>query len=84
MKAKLNEQRAPMISRGVWCAPWDGPNGEIILVAVSSAGRRLEERLVSVAEDYLEVAETMLDRLDALDPDVRSKLRLIVAGQGPR
>jgi hypothetical protein len=65
------------VGRGVWLAPWQGPNGEMILVAVTAQRRRLDEYVVPIGANHVDAAERLLDRLDLADPDPRSKLKVI-------
>ena len=58
--------------RGVWVAPWMGPRGELVLVAVTSRRRKLEERTVPLGADGVAISEAMFARLDAEDPGHRS------------
>lgn len=65
------------VGRGVWLAPWQGPNGEMILVAVSSKCRRLREVTVPIGANHVDAAERLLDLLDEQDPDPRARLKVI-------
>lgn len=65
------------VGRGVWLAPWQGPNGEMILVAVSGQRRRIAEHEVPIGANHVDAAERLLDRLDLEDPDPRSRLKVI-------
>lgn len=57
------------LGRGVWQAPFDGPDGEMVLVAVTSRGW-LNELPVVVPHgaDRSGMADAMLTRLDLADP----------------
>lgn len=64
-----------MIERGVFVAPWLGPNGETVLIAISRAGRLAGEPLtIPVGGNHVELGDAMWDRLDADDPEPRLRL----------
>ena len=60
-----------MLERGVWKAPWRGPNGEIVLLAVTSSHCLLSGCPVVVPRGCCHVTEA--DRLwallDEIDPE---------------
>lgn len=72
-KAKVGDAQR----RGVFAAPWMGENGEILLVAVTSDGRRIAERSVAFGESAHSIADELWDLLEAADPDRRATLRAI-------
>lgn len=72
-KAKVGDTQR----RGVFVAPWMGENGEIILVAVTSDGRRIAERLVPFGVSGHLIADELWELLDAVDPDRRAVMRVI-------
>lgn len=59
---------AEMASRGIWQAPWFGPDGELILVSVTRARRRLREVVVPHGASRIEAAESLLAELEREDP----------------
>lgn len=67
---------AALLDRGVWQAPWLGPNGELVLLAITKA-RALhgEPHVVPHGASRIEAAELLLSRLDRDDPV--PKLRVI-------
>jgi hypothetical protein len=57
------------LGRGVWQAPFDGPDGEMVLVAVTSRGRIVGEvAVIPHGASRVETAERMLAALDLADP----------------
>ena len=62
--------------RGVWIAPWLGPSGETILVALDREERQVGDvALVATNEDINEASDRLWQRLEAA-PDTRL-LRLV-------
>lgn len=62
-------RKAPQkVRRGVWVAPWDGPEGETIIVAVNRLGRRVDYRILA-EEDANEqaVAEAVAELWEVLN-----------------
>jgi hypothetical protein len=55
--------------RGVWLAPWVGPNGEAVFVAVTRE-RKLagEPLLVPRGANHMRASDELWARLDADDP----------------
>lgn len=47
------------VGQGVWVAPWHGPRGEVILVAVTADGARLCERMLAPGEDPVDATEEL-------------------------
>jgi hypothetical protein len=67
-------RRKDLLKRGVWQAPFLGPDGELVLAAVRRDGRLNEPPLVIPhGASRIDAAEEMLDRLNAADPipDIR-------------
>lgn len=60
----------PLLERGVWKAQWQGPNGEIVLLAISSDHKLLTgtPHVISVGGDHIAAADALWDLLDARDP----------------
>ena len=57
------------LGRGVWQAPFDGPDGELVLVAVTSRGRMCGEvTIVPHGASRIETADRMLLALELADP----------------
>lgn len=54
--------------RGVWQADFFGPNGELVLVAVTRLKRRIAEEVVPHGSSRIEAAERLQDALDRADP----------------
>ena len=66
-----------LADRGVWIAPWIGPQGEVVLVAVTSAHRLAAAPVtVPAGADRIAAAEALWDHLEAVDPD-RSPARTL-------
>lgn len=57
-----------LLPRGVAIAPWVGSNGEVVLVAVDSHGRKFSEVSVPPGENRLCVEDALQASLDANDP----------------
>jgi hypothetical protein len=57
------------VGRGIWVAPWVGPNHEIVLIAIRS-DRRLcgEPHLIPAGASHVLVADELWERLDREDP----------------
>ena len=69
-----------LLDRGVWRAPWNAPNGEVALLAVTSTGQLLTGVPVTVplGADPIAAADDLWDRLEAEDPPrVRPQLTLV-------
>lgn len=59
----------PMAERGVWIAPWLGPDGETILVAVDQHHRRIgSECRVAAGASHVLAADEMWERVERDDP----------------
>jgi hypothetical protein len=57
-----------LLVRGVWLAPWFGDHGELVLVAITSDHRKLEELTIPLGADHVRAADELWDRLEAMDP----------------
>lgn len=67
-------------NRGVWNAPWTGPNGELVLIALESRGRLIDGPVaVPRGVDHVTVADTLWELLDTVDP-----LAMVRLGSAPR
>jgi hypothetical protein len=65
-----------MLARGVWRAPWLGPNGETVLIAVRRDGRQaVEPFTVPFDADPLAAAEWLEGNLERAD--ARPQLELV-------
>lgn len=57
------------LGRGVWIAPWTGPNGEIVLFKRDRWKRLVgEPRMIQAGENHVLIGEQMWEELDAADP----------------
>jgi hypothetical protein len=55
--------------RGVYVAPWIGPNGETVLIAISRAGHLVGDPLtIPIGGNHVGSGDDMWDRLEADDP----------------
>ncbi len=60
---------AMMCNRGVWKAPWMGPNGEFVLIVIDSKRRLVNGPVtIPVGGDHLAVADALWDFLEVVDP----------------
>lgn len=57
------------VGRGVWVAPWIGPNGEFVLIAITRE-RKLacEPRVIPVGANHVAAGDELWDLLEAADP----------------
>lgn len=55
------------IGRGVWVAPWTGPNGETILVAVRRDSRTCGWRLLAAGDDHAGASDELWETLERED-----------------
>lgn len=62
--------------RGVYIAPWMGPDGEIVLIAITSRRRKLVEQVIPRGADHVAHAISVQALLDEADPDTRPTLQL--------
>ncbi len=72
---------SPMaVKRGVYQAPWTGPNGELVLIAIT-ADRKLacDPVLVPHTASRVLASDAVYEKLDMLDPvgARRAQLRLV-------
>jgi hypothetical protein len=67
-----------ILGRGVFQAPWLGPNGEMVLVSINSRHEKHEELTVTHGANRIDVGEAMEARLDAADPQNEAKPRALV------
>lgn len=59
-----------LLDRGIWQAPWFGPNGEMVLLAITRAHGKLSEVIVPHGASRTETADRMLAELNAVDPRI--------------
>lgn len=62
------------VGRGVWVAPWMGPNGEIILVAVRRNDRMVDQRMLLFGDDHVRAADELWAALEREDPQPNLKI----------
>jgi hypothetical protein len=62
------------VGRGVWLAPWMGPNGELILVAVRRDDRMVGERMLSLGDNHVQASDELWAALEAADPQPQLKV----------
>jgi hypothetical protein len=66
------QQVAPtkgLLGRGVWVAPWRGPNDEIVLLAVSRWHRLLgAPRIVPAGANHVQASDDLWARVERDDP----------------
>ncbi len=62
--------QVPLLERGVWKACWQGPRGEIVLLAVRSDHKLFagQPHLIELGADHIAAADTLWELLDACDP----------------
>jgi hypothetical protein len=66
------------LARGVYLAPWVGPNGEVVLIALRTDGRlACEPVTVPDGRSRLEANERLWNLLDARDPERRPLLKVM-------
>lgn len=74
MSGSLIARRPPQrigqfLERGVWKAPWMGPQGEMVLLAVAGSHRLVgEPKLLPRGCDFIAAHDQMWDLLDEGDP----------------
>ena len=71
----MKRAKGEAFGRGVWMAPWVGPNGETILVAVTRE-RKLagDPVLVPLGGNHVNAGDELWARLDEDDPMPNLKL----------
>lgn len=58
-----------LLQRGVWVAPWMGPNGEFVLIAIDRHHRIVGDPVtVPAGANHVQMADELWERLDAADP----------------
>lgn len=66
------------LGRGVYVAPWCGPQGELVLLAITSAGRlACDPLMIPHGADRVAAADALWDALEEADPDPRRHLRAV-------
>ncbi|MHB1097860.1 MAG: hypothetical protein ACYC3F_17005 [Gemmatimonadaceae bacterium] len=67
--------RSGLLARGIHLAPWLGPDGELVLVAVTSKGRTLREPItLPHGADRIGAAEALWEELERADPVAHLKV----------
>lgn len=66
------------LRKGVYVAPWMGPDGELVLLAIT-ATRRLAVPPLTIAHgaDRVAASDELWDALDQAEPDPRARLKAI-------
>jgi len=60
---------AQLYGRGVWIAPWMGPNGETVLVALNRHDRQLGDViLIPAGGNHLAASDELWARVERDDP----------------
>jgi hypothetical protein len=63
------------VGRGVWVAPWVGPNGEIVLLALRRDNRLAgEPHVIPLGASHVLAADELWERLDREDPEQRLQI----------
>jgi hypothetical protein len=57
-----------VLVRGVWLAPWFGPGGQVVLVAIASEHRKLAELVVLIGGDHVQATDGLWESLDVEAP----------------
>lgn len=62
--------RVPLLERGVWKALWQGPSGEIVLLAITSDHKLLTgtPHMISAGADHIAAADALWELLEVRDP----------------
>lgn len=69
MSPRLATPPAGLLARGVHVCPYLGPDGELVLVAVTSTGRRLCDPVtIPHGADRVGAADALWARLESEDP----------------
>jgi hypothetical protein len=55
--------------RGVFIAPWLGPNGETVLVSLTKERRQIELRYVAAGMNHVLAADEMWEHVEDVDPE---------------
>lgn len=71
------KQRGVKDNWGVWLADWTGPQGEMILVAMTSGRVKVIEEMVPIGADHVAAQLRLLEQLEAVEPNARPMLRAI-------
>lgn len=67
------------LERGVWVAPWVGPDGEMVLLAITSRAQLATgvPTIVPSGASQVDASDRLWETIEAVDPDVRANLRVI-------
>ncbi len=76
MRRVLPAPQVPLLERGVWKACWQGPHGEIVLLAVRSDHKLLagQPHLIELGADHIAAADSLWNVLDLCDPVTPSQV----------
>lgn len=67
--APSNAELSKLLDRGVWKAPWMGPNGEFVLLVVTSGHTLLvPPSVLALGSDYIASFDALWELLDERDP----------------
>lgn len=70
-----NSQGSQLLTRGVWLAPWLGPSGELVLLAINRERKLAADPVVIPSgADQIEVATRLWEKLDQVDPISKEEL----------
>ena len=75
----ISRERDKQTTRGVYVAPYLGPDGEIVLLAITSSRKLATSGPVIVPHgaDRVAAAEALWDLLDRVDPPAVTVLRAL-------
>lgn len=72
----VNSARSSSLTRGVYVAPWTGPKGEVVLIALSNDQQLVGEPLmIPNGGNHVAAGDAMWARLDLDDP--RPQLKIV-------
>lgn len=59
----------PSLNRGVWIAPWVGPDGELVVYAIDSTNRLgISPVVIPHGVDHVALVDQLWEELDRRDP----------------
>lgn len=69
-----NAGTGKLLERGVWKAPWMGPEGEMVLLVVTAGHRLLiQPSMLALGSDYIATYDALWELLDARDPQTAAQ-----------
>ena len=72
--SNVDRTDAGTLERGIWKAPWVGPNGELVLPTVTSRRTLLvPPSVLTLGSDYVTTLGALWDLLDLRDPATPSE-----------